>query len=362
MKKLILLFTTITSLFLLPGCSEKFDVAAPYKNITIIYGFLDMADTAHYIRIQKAFLDQEKSALSMAQEADSNFYASLNVSIARVTFSGVKHDVIPLQRVDLNAEGYPKQSGAFFNSPNYAYKFKDLLDPQYIYRIIVSNPVTGEVDSAEAPIIDDLHSSVFNIDVIDDVDLNRGGLDFESTLSFKNFEFVAAYAPPSNFSFQGQGSPVSIAQSVFRFYWTDSNMLSGAKTNHFGDFFAGNKTIGGNQFNYKILNNELYAGIRNALGPAPANTARLLGRVELFVYLGTPDYSNYEQTSLIKGTGLTGNDIQPVYTNIKGANVLGLFTSRGVRSGLITITGNTIDSLIVSPLLQQANIKGPSYH
>src|SRR5262249_40207264 len=139
MKKLLLPCIALVSLFLITSCSEKFKVAAPYKNITVIYGYLDRADTAHYIRIQKAFLDEDKSALTMAQTPDSSFYANLDVSIARVTYSGIKHDVIHLNRVDLGSEGYPKPIGAFFNTPNYAYKFKDLLDQQYIYRLIVHN-------------------------------------------------------------------------------------------------------------------------------------------------------------------------------------------------------------------------------
>src|SRR6516164_7458325 len=109
MKKLIIPFIAMVSLFLLPGCSEKFNVAAPYKNITVIYGYLDMKDTAHYIRIQKAFLDQNKSAVTMAQTSDSNFYANLNVTIAKVSFNGATQGVIQLNRVDLNNEGYPKQ-------------------------------------------------------------------------------------------------------------------------------------------------------------------------------------------------------------------------------------------------------------
>ena len=362
MKKFILPLLVLTSLLVTPGCSEKFNTAAPYKNITVIYGFLDMADTAHYVRIQKAFLDQNKSAIDMSKVADSSFYASLNVRVETIDYSGNKVSETQLTRVDLNQEGYPKQEGAFFNTPNYAYKFKDVLDGKYMYRLKVTNSTTGETDSAETPMIDDLHSKVFNIDVLDDTDINRAGMDFGSTLPFKNFEFFIQYATPANFNFHGQASPVSVGQGFIRFNYADSDMLTGAKTIRYGDYNLPYKPLNVNQIDYKVLDNDLYHGVRAALGKAPANTARLMSRAEVHVYMATADYYNYYQTSLIQGTGLTGNDIQPIYTNIKGANVLGLFTSRGHRSGLITITGSTIDSLVSNPIMADINIKGTLYH
>src|ERR1700733_715755 len=129
MQKPIFLFFALLFLIAGTGCTTKFKIAAPYENITVIYGFLDMNDTAHYIRVQKAFLDNSKSALTMSQSPDSSFYANINVRINRIDVTdSLLHDTIHLNRVDLNLEGYPKQPGVFFTAPNYAYKFKGLLD------------------------------------------------------------------------------------------------------------------------------------------------------------------------------------------------------------------------------------------
>src|ERR1700753_263242 len=109
MKKIVIPFITI-ALFALASCSDKFNVAAPYKNITVIYAYLDCQDTAHYVRIQKAFLDQSKSALTMSQSPDSSFYANINVVIKRYSIVDTSYlDSIHLTRVDLDNEGYPKQ-------------------------------------------------------------------------------------------------------------------------------------------------------------------------------------------------------------------------------------------------------------
>src|ERR1700733_8021169 len=121
MKKIVFPAIALLALLFTASCSTKFKIAAPYKNITVVYGFLDEGDTAHYIRIQKAFLDQNKSAVTMSQTPDSSFYSNIDVIVKRInvlTTTGSPSDTIHLNRVDLDLEGYPKQAGTFFTSPN----------------------------------------------------------------------------------------------------------------------------------------------------------------------------------------------------------------------------------------------------
>ena len=369
MKKVIFLSIAIVALFFMNSCSTKFDVAAPYKNITVIYGFLDQADTAHYIRIQKAFLDNNKSALTMAQNADSSYYASLRVKIERINFystGGVHDTIVNLKRVDLNLEGYPKEQGVFFNAPNYAYKFTDLLDPQYSYRIIVFNPATGETDSAECPVIIDNNPLVFYVPFLDDSFSNRAGLSFYATPISNNnkLDVNCNYNIPvslGTYNFYGQTTPAGVCQMIIRFNWVDSDITTHNKVGHSGDYDLGLTAGKAGSFDFSVNNIDVYSAIRSILGPAPANSVRLMNRCTLFAYLGTPDYYTYEQIQASQGTGLTGSEIEPIYTNVKGTNVLGLFTAKGSRIGNISIDNETIDSLIVSPLLSDVKIKGTSY-
>ncbi len=360
MKKLNFPLIAMAVLFLVTGCSEKFNVAAPYKNIAVVYGLLDMTDTAHYIRIEKAFLDQNKSAITMAQTADSSFFQSINVRIERISFTGVYQDSIHLNRVDLNNEGYPKQPGAFFTAPNYAYKFTNKLDPNYIYRLKVVNLVTGAIDSSDAPVIDDV-SGAFYVYVLDDTDGNRAGMDFASTGINKFFEVQGHYTPAGNFLFEGATSPAIIVQTYIRFIWVDSNNVTKVKTTDSFDFNAGFQNLSYNNYDYQISDLNLYSAVAAGMGVAPANVYRLLDRAKVLVYMSTADFSTYQQASATQGTGLTGSEIEPIYTNIKGANALGLYTSRGYQSGKITITLNTIDSLMQNPLTQPLRISGTAY-
>lgn len=360
MKNFIVTCITFFALLLASGCSEKFNIAAPYKNITVVYGFLDVNDTAHYIRIQKAFLDQTKSALTMATDPDSNFYASLNVKIERFTFTDNVHpvDTIHLNRVDLNLEGYPKQPGQFFTAPNYAYKFKANLDPNYLYRLLITNPAANVADSADAPIIDDSNSGAFYVDELDTT--RPQYMDFSSLTNDPYYEITGYYTPSnSSFSFEGLANPAVIGQTIIRFNWTDSNSVTHQLVPHYNDFNAGFFNLSSNGgIDVKIFNATLYGAVASALDPAPANTYRLLGRCNISVYLSTLDFNNYEQSSLTQGTGLTGTEIEPIYSNIKGTDALGLFTSRAMRSASITLTLATVDSLEASPILQTANIAG----
>lgn len=367
MKNFIISFLALVAICVLPACTTKFNVAAPYQNITVIYGLLDRTDTAHYIRIQKAFLDQNKSALTMAQVADSNFYSNINVKIERLDFQFNLFDTIHLNKVNLDSEGYLKQPGVFFNSPNYAYKFKGTLDPGLIYRIIVTNIGTGASDSADAPIIDD-SDNVANtslnslyITLLDYFSATATQMDFSNTGANETNPVRGTYNAPSNFLFEGYSSPAYLVQGTIRFNWHDSLAPGGPKTAHYYDYNLGNTYITSGAFSYSLKNADVFNALATGLGTAGTNIYRLMDPCTLTIYVGTPDFNTYISIEATQGTGLTGNEIQPIFTNIQGKNALGLYTSKGVRSGLFTLANRTIAALIDSPITANARVVGTNY-
>ncbi len=357
MKKIFAPFIVVIAVFCLAGCSTKFNIAAPYKNITVIYGLLDQGDTAHYIRIEKAFLDQNKSALTMAKVADSSYYAHLNVRINRILVSDgtTMHDTIHLNQVDLDNEGYPKQAGTFFTAPNLAYKFTNTLDPLYIYRIIVTNYATGEVDSANTIILSE-DPTIFTCRFFD---IPNQQFDFSSTLPNTVFpSFAFSYADPNNpNALAGIGGT---GQGVIRFNWVDSDITTHTRTPRYYDDNLGYQ-ISSSSFAYSKSHIDLYYDLANGMGPAPTNVVRLIDRCDFFAYISTPDFSSYYNNAQVQGTGLTGSEIEPLYTNILGANVLGLYTAKADRTDRITLTTATVDSLIASPIMQQTLLVGTAY-
>jgi hypothetical protein len=117
MKKILLFFF---GLVILAGCNNELDLIEEWKDIPIVYGVLDPSDTAHYIRIEKAFLDDQNSAYDLAQVVDSLYYKDLDVNILRK--NGSTTERFPLVKVDGNLEGYKRESGVFIDTPNYLYK------------------------------------------------------------------------------------------------------------------------------------------------------------------------------------------------------------------------------------------------
>jgi hypothetical protein len=147
-----------------------------------------------------------------------------------------------------------------------------------------------------------------------------------------------------------------------RFNWVDSNISTGEKVARYYDADLGYKGIQDGTFKYDIKHMELFSSIMVGMGKAPAYIVRLMDRCEFSIYLGSHDFNTYIKAQAQQGVGLTGNEIKPVYTNMKGANVLGLFTARGHRSGPITISGATIDTLVHASITADMRIKGTIYH
>ena len=122
MKKALQLskLALLASLFCLNACNNDLVLVEGYKEIPIVYGFLTLADTATYIRVEKAYADPKRSANEVAQIPDSLYYADVTVTLVRVR----NNERFALKKVDGNTEGYPRNGGTFAKSPNYLYKIK----------------------------------------------------------------------------------------------------------------------------------------------------------------------------------------------------------------------------------------------
>jgi len=324
------------------SCSEDFDVAAPYKDVTVIYGLLNAGDTAHYIRVQKAFLDESRSALDMARTLDSNFYSSLRVQMRELNGANVVSTLPDLQRVDLTAEGFPKDSGSFFRAPSFAYKTTATLNPARIYRLVVTNTATGAVDSAETPVIDNAPGAfrALEIELIPNyrIDFSRVGSSFRINISPKP-------------------QTVAIMEATMRFHIIDRVVATGAETRRTADFALPRVGPGASEFT--VGNTSIYNFLASAIGPAPNGTERLLDSPDVFIYAATQSFYDYLQYNLATG-GITGDQVRPIYTNIRSATgALGLFASRIQRAYLeVPLAPVVIDSLRAQPTTANLNVVG----
>jgi hypothetical protein len=309
------------------SCNDKLEIAAPYENISVVYGLLDMNDTAHYIRVQKAFMDQNKSGLDMAKEADSNYYRNIDVVIKEIDGNNRLLNTINLSRVDLDQEGYPKASGTFFNSPNIAYKFKHALSPSNKYRLLITNKETGRIDSSETNVLNNGGGNVSIFGLRDwlsprfRIAFNRvkddNGKDVNTTYE--------AIIPPT----------AAAAELLIKLNWIDSNTVTGEVTPHqsiFNHFIPTNKVVpnpvASTTANLSVPNIRFYEFVALEMGkPANANIVRKFKNSDMILYAAGTEMIRYKELNATNG-GLTADEVRPLYTNMKGGNSMGLFATR----------------------------------
>jgi hypothetical protein len=353
MKKIIIPLS-LYAVFGLSSCSEDFEVSAPHKDYTVVYGILNASDTAHYIRIQKAFLDENKSAIDLAKLPDSSYYSNLNVTIQPFDANNTPQgNPITLTKVDMTAEGYPKNAPAneqgFFTTPSYAYKFKAQLNSSYKYKITINNPASGATHTADVSIVNNdpdpnqsnsgFYVSSFNKDTVQ--------LAFERTLPAAKLS-ISGNVPRNGAYFEG----------FLRFQYLEKNATTGAETRKSVDYMLSNVENKGANFILSTPNTSIYNFLRDEIGIAPNNIQRYMGFVEIHLFAGNQELALYKQLNNTQG-GLTGDQIKPIYTNIKGPDAIGVIASKAERvhyQGFIS--SNTLDSLQRNPITEPLRILG----
>lgn len=116
------------------SCDNDIDINANWKEIMIVYGLLDPLDSAQYIKLNKAFLNEDGSAYQLAQNPDSLFLKDATVVLQEINTG----KFINLVKVD----EVPKQPGIFAQSPNYLYKTNEPILENEPYRLIIESGET----------------------------------------------------------------------------------------------------------------------------------------------------------------------------------------------------------------------------
>jgi hypothetical protein len=335
------------------SCSDDFKVAAPYKDISLVYGFLNRGDAVQYIRIQKAFLDENRSAIALAQIADSSFYTNLEVRMKEINSSNVEVSSTLLERVDLTAEGFPKDTGIFFNTPNYAYKYAKPLNAAYRYRVVLLNTVTKDVDSGETAVLDTARA-IFDIPTFTRASFLSAGINFQDE----------AFTAGRNFTLDNIDLPLGTGyiEGTIRFTWVDRDIASGVLTERAGSWLFAQKTHDPikKSEDLSVAQTAFYGQLRNIMGAAPNGVERLMDTASITVWISTPEYNTYRNFIDAQG-GLTGDQIRPNYTNMMGTDVLGLFTSRAKKElRRIHIEQGSLERLMTNELTKDLKIRGRS--
>lgn len=282
----------------------------------MVWGLLNKSDTAHYIRVEKAFLDPTTSALDIARFPDSLYYENATVMLKRISTG----QTYSLTRVNGDLEGYPRESGIFAETPNYLYKIKasqiNLVigdDYQFILqRNDHTDPVTATTVIIGKPVLR--------------VPLPGSLISFKpkSTFTFMWNELQDAKIFDLHVKFHySERSPETGNLYVPKaFTWVvDKNLLDREK---------------------KVDGAEFYSQVKANIDEDP-NANRLFDSLDVIVWAGGKEI--YEFIKIIQAnTDITSTQDIPTYSNLSEG--IGIFSSRNVSyyTGY-QLTTQSLDSL-----------------
>lgn len=325
--------------YLLNSCSNEFDLTAPWKEIPVVYAIISPADTAHYIRVEKAFLDETTSAFTIADIADSIYYPADAINVFLRKKGQTK--LYPLNRVDGNIEGIVRDTGIFATSPNWLYKIKPAeldggLQEGSTYELIIRRTNGGPDITAETNIPGAFQlSSPLLTQIPPRIDF-QGSLGttikwrHDANAVFFNVTLVIRYREEAlNGSLLGRDT----------LYWQVAlNELQDKE----------------DATSIEIIGTEFYSFLNRNIAPA-TDRRRYFDRLDIIVEGGGREIRDYQLTAQANA-GLTGAEIIRTYSNMSEG--YGIFTAknRSVFTGL-RIWQPTVDSMNLNSLTSGLNFK-----
>lgn len=154
MKKLTSAYRLIISAFFaviitLFSCKNDLDINADWKETIVVYGMLNVNDSVQYVRVAKAFLNENSSALQVAKISDSLYLDSAMVTLR-------SSDNV-FNRKLTRVWNMAKDSGLFANDKNPLYRLNTVgstaLDAGKRYILEVFSLKTGNTIRAETNLV-----------------------------------------------------------------------------------------------------------------------------------------------------------------------------------------------------------------
>lgn len=307
---------------LLGACSTDLDINAPYKNVTVVEGLLNMRDSIHFIKINKGYLG-EGDALVYAQVQDSNEWRGDAFEYKRVVRkrNGQVLDTFDLRDTLLN----DREPGTFYSPAQHLYYFADTyranpsiggqpttiyLDPASEYDIELK--VKGEEITATTTIVNDFSIQSADQSTDQPINLTTGSnfgsfeLNWNSGLNGKRY--VADYR--FNYREMRNGVVQDTVLSITRRLGTVVRRSAGT-----GEGMSA--TLDGLRF---------YQDLASSIPSDPAVERRLFLGIDLIISVANDEFHTFlTLTEPISGI----IEDRPVYSNI--TNGYGIFGSRYVK-------------------------------
>ncbi len=319
------------------SCSTEVDLEAEWEDIPVVYAFLSAADSVHYVRVQKVFLEPDGNAIEIAGITDSIYYGD-DVSV-EIEHLGTG-EVFPLQRINGTEAGLPKDEGVFANEPNVLYR----LDAEAIdlqggdrVRLRINRSEVEEPATATTTIVGQIDTTSFPSPSIR---ISRWDYNQVQAITWRpspeaeifDVRVIIRYreSTPEDISdFQERQLVWPIADDLLR------------------DPSASRQSV-------EVRGESFYGFLASQIEPSQGEI-RLLDGLDIIVTAGGQEVRDLVDISNAN-IGITSAQNIPVYTNVEGG--LGIFSSRSqlIRRD-IRITQEAQDSLVDGIFTKELNFR-----
>lgn len=328
-----LFLACILSIVLWTACSNDFEVTAPWKDIPVVYGLLDVDDDVHFIRVEKAFLDPDGSALDIAKVVDSLYYIDAVVKLERVS----NGQVFTLNRVNGEDLGFPRDPGVFATSPNWVYRIPDSqinLQAGETIKFILDRgdglPLDTALTVLQGPMLKRTPSgNNFDFKTGKETVMGWSASDEAKIFDAKLVIHYAEY-PKDN--------PAAVVEKSFDWVWTKGRTYS----------------IPVNEYKVIKMGEEFFETMAGNI-PNDPNFRRIFVDMDMEVVAGGEELERYINVA-VANSGITGSQELPSYSNLSEGQ--GVFSSISkLRSTGLLLTPSTRDSLANGSITKHLNFQ-----
>jgi hypothetical protein len=168
------------------ACEPDFNLNAPYRDVTIVYGILNANDTVHYVKIYKGFQSNGNISQDAANWHNLYYFDTITVSLIEYLNNAETGRVIVLD----TTTAIPKESGTFANPKQLLYYTRESLNVNANYKINIENKVTGRIVTGDTKIVAPITISAPNIPINNGLNLTgkKGNIIFSDVANAKGYE------------------------------------------------------------------------------------------------------------------------------------------------------------------------------
>ena len=315
------------------ACDNELNQLADAKDIPVVYGVINRNDTAHFLRVEKVFVDPVVAPAELAKDPANLYYDNIQVQLqVRST-----EEIYTLDRVDGASQGFPRKEGPFAQSPNYLYKLKLPNGEKFTNGQTIDLLITRG---------DELEIVKSSTQIVSDIQVQSPKIGLSNTIDLVSVSRVTC-------SFNKEDAFIFDIYLVLKYRERDA-VNGGEWVSKTLDWKVGSDLVpesGKSNVTVNIPGDGFLSFLASEIEVLP-DVFRAFDGVDIRIDAGGRALESSVSLSKVNG-GLTSSQVTPVFNNI--TNGVGLFSSKNqvISEGFI-LDADTRDSLrrssITAPL------------